>query len=523
MRDLPEVGNVALGVVGVSKSFFETPVLGDVTWNVQHGEVHCLVGGNGSGKSTLVKILSGVHHADTGTIRGPSRAEHDATKMTPATAKALGIHTVHQESSVFPMLSVAENMMLGRGYPTRAGRINWRAVNRRCSALLERFGIPAAPGQQVAGLSPAVRALIAIARALQDSEHASDGVLILDEPTATLAAREVEVLMDAVRGYAADGQAIVLVTHRLEEVLAAADRVTVLRDGAVVATVAKAGLDRRMLAELIVGHELAEETAHAKPHALQGPVVLETRELTVGPVRGLDLTVRAGEVVGIASLMGGGGSELLARLFGLDRPGSLGGITLDGTPIQGCTPRQLIGRGVALIPQDRGSDASFAPLSVMENLTAGATGAYWRRGRMTRRAERADAVQLAVKHGVRPLDPRAVMSSLSGGNQQKVILARWLRRTPRLLLLSEPTQGVDIGARADIHQQIRAAVNNGAAAVLASTDLDELLRLSDRIIVISAGVVVAERPSEQIDRREIVTLMNSTPAIATHAAIVGTP
>jgi ribose transport system ATP-binding protein len=518
MPERERTHDIALKVVGVSKTFFETPVLRDADIEVRRGEVHCLVGGNGSGKSTLVKIIAGVHHADCGTIRGPSGTEHEARHVSSATAKSLGIHTVHQESSVFPALTVAENLVLGNSYPTRLGRIDRGAVERRASELLERFRIPATPDQKVGELSPAVQALIAIARALQDSDHASEGVLVLDEPTATMAESEVKLLLAAIRGYAADGQGIILVTHRLDEVLAVADRVTVLRDGEIITTVDCRDLDRASLAELIVGRELADESARAQQPFAAKPVVLEISQLSVGPIRGLDLQVKMGEIVGVAALLGGGGSELLERVFAL-RSSSSGTIAIQGEPAHGCTSRELIKRRVALIPQNRGRDASFAPLSVRENLTAGAVRQYWRAGRLSRKAERAESRELARQYGVLPPEPRAVMSGLSGGNQQKVVLARWLRRKPLLLLLDEPTQGVDVGARAEIHEQIRAAVDAGAAALLASTDLDELVRLSDRIVVLADGVVVADRPSDRIDRREIVTLMNSTSTSPTRPAV----
>jgi ribose transport system ATP-binding protein len=506
------MSDAVLRARGISKTFFATAALSDIDLTLEAGQIHGLVGENGSGKSTLVKILAGVYQADEGQIVGPAGTEFDASKMTPSDSRDLGIHVVHQDFPIFGAASVAENLFLGRDFPTRAfGRIDRREIRRRASWVLERFSVPARPDQACDELDPAVRAMLAIARALQDCEDTSDGVLILDEPTAALTESEVETLLAATRQYARDGQAILLVTHRLDEILDTCDVVTALRDGQHVATKPRAEITRRHLIEMIIGREFVAHEAEARSEEVADlgglPPVLEMRDVTSDRVRDISLSVRPGEIVGIAGLVGSGRTELLEAVFG-QRPRDSGTVTVLGEELHG-GPAEAMARGVAMIPEDRGQDAAFGLLTVRENLSVSVLDSFWGSGRMRRRPERDEAAELIRQFDIMPADPNATMSNLSGGNQQKVVLARWLRREPKLLLLDEPTQGVDIGAREQIHGVVRDAAKTGTGVLLVSSDVEELVELSDRVLVLIDGRIVSELRGEHVARDRLQGMVHA--------------
>ncbi|HEX5713701.1 MAG TPA: sugar ABC transporter ATP-binding protein [Solirubrobacterales bacterium] len=489
-----------------SKSFNATQALDDVSLELGKGSVHALLGGNGSGKSTLVKLIAGVERADAGVLEVRGR-RHQLSAMTPALARAEGLHFVHQQTSVFPTLSVAENLAIGRGFETgRGGRIEWRRARARAAAVLERFQIEADPRQPLGELGPARQTMVAIARALQDQDSDGEGVLLLDEPTASLPAPEVALLLAALRRYAAAGQAIVYVTHRLEEVFAVADRATLLRDGRVVGTVEPGALDHDSLAELMMGRSVAQiERLRGRP---EGAVVLAARGLAAGPLAPLDLELRAGEVVGAAGLIGSGRSALLGALFGA-RPLRSGQVWIDGARREVGSPAAAIAAGLAYVPQDRQRDAAFPELSVGENLSLSVVPDYWHRGVLNRRRERRDALGLFDSFLIAAASPEAPLRTLSGGNQQKVVLARWLRRDPRVLLLDEPTQGVDVGARAEIYELVHGAVAAGATALVSSSDFEELARICDRVIVLRKGRVAGQLGAPELDAERLARLASA--------------
>lgn len=495
-----------LKVEHASKAFAATQALDDVSLELKRGSVHALLGGNGSGKSTLIKLIAGVEQADAGLleIRGQ---RHQLTAMTSTRAREAGLHFVHQQRSTFPELSVAENLSIGRGFETGFGRrVEWRHVRARAAAVLERFQIEADPGQPLAELGPATQTMVAIARALQDQDADGEGVLLLDEPTASLPAPEVSLLLAALRRYAAAGQAIVYVTHRLEEVFAVADRATLLRDGRVVDTVEPAALDHDALVELMMGRTVEQiERLRGKR---EGRTILAAKGVAAGPLAPLDLDVREGEIVGIGGLIGSGRSTLLKALFGV-RPLESGEIWIDGEERRIGTPPEAMAAGLAYVPEDRQADAAFPDLSVGENLSLTVIPDYWHRGMLNRRRERRDALGLFDSFLITAESERAPLRSLSGGNQQKVILARWLRRQPRILLLDEPTQGVDVGARAEIYELVHAAVAAGSAALIASSDFEELARVCDRVVVLCKGVAVAELEGEGLDADRIARVANA--------------
>ena len=417
------------------------------------------------------------------------------------------MHFVHQQRSTFPALTVTENLAIGRGFDTGAGgRIEWRRARQRAAAVLERFQIDVHPDRELGELSPATRTMVAIARALQDQDGDADGVLLLDEPTASLPAPEATLLLDALRRYAAAGQAIVYVTHRLEEVFAIADRATLLRDGRVVGDVEPRRLDHDGLVELMMGRSVEQiERLRGRP---EGRTILSTRQLAAGPLVPFDLDLCEGEIVGLGGLIGSGRSTLLKALFGVS-PLESGEIRVDGEPCRIGSPSDAMAAGFAYVPEDRQGDAAFPDLSVGENLSLTVVPDYWHRGVLNRRRERRDALGLFDSFLIAAESDAALLRSLSGGNQQKVVLARWLRREPRVLLLDEPTQGVDVGARAEIYELVHRTVAAGAVALVASSDFEELARICDRVIVLRKGEAVAELRDGELDADRIARLAHA--------------
>lgn len=483
--------NAILRVRDVSRTYGATRALDGVSLDVARGSIHALLGGNGSGKSTLIKILAGVETADCGEV-GIGEKTFPARSLTPTLAHACAVHVVHQHSSTFPDLTVAENLSIGRGFETvGAGHIRWTRVRDRAAHVLARFGITAWPDQKMSTLGAASQMMVAIARALQDQEGSTEGLLVLDEPTAALSAPEVALLSAALRRYAAAGQAIIIVTHRLEEVIDLADHATVLRDGKVVGNLCGSEIVHDTLVQLISGKLIQKHSRCSTDGKSVGPVVFQAKGLSAGPVCGIEFAARAGEIIGVAGLLGSGRSSLLRTIFGLSSPAA-GAMQLEGKVFRPGRPSDAVRAGVAYVPEDRIADAAFAEISVCNNISVANLQRYWSRLILQFDAENADANSLAARLKLRPQRVDLPINRLSGGNQQKVVIGRWLARKPRLLLLDEPTQGVDVGARADIHDLVRQAVSEGATAVVASSDFSELADLCDRVLVLNQGRVTAE-------------------------------
>lgn len=497
--------DVALRLVGVSKRYSGTQALDDVSLTMRRGQIHALVGGNGSGKSTAIQILAGVVRADTGTIDiGPHR--YPLSEHTVSRAREHRLRFVHQQTSVFLDLTVAENLSLGRGFDSdRAGRIRWSKVNARAQAVLERFDIHEAPDTEMRQLGPATQMMVAIARALQDQEGENESILVLDEPTASLPSQEVTLLLDALRRYAAQGQTVLYVTHRLHEVTDIADAATVFRDGRLVGTLDAAEVTHDRLVEGITGKALALELAVAgsrrsvRPEDRRG----ETPRLAARRIGGgsVDLTLYPGEIVGVAGLLGSGRSAILRSLFGLAN-GEQADVRLDDESVDVSSPTRAMGAGVAYVPENR-ADASLPDESIARNLSVALLNDCSRFGWFDGRAERATARQLIGAFGVRAASEQSVLSSLSGGNAQKVILARWMQRNPRLLLLDEPSQGVDVGARADIHALMRKAADGGATVLVVASDFDELAIVADRVLIVADGRIAEEVVGDDVDAQVI--------------------
>jgi ribose transport system ATP-binding protein len=506
------MAGAVLSVDGVRKAFGGTQALDGVGFELQGGTIHALLGGNGSGKSTMVKILAGVVQADEGEIRMRS-ATHRARDLTPALAHASGLRFVHQHTSTFEPMTVAENLSIGRGFETGGiGIVRWRAVRRRAAEVLRRFEIDAQPDTRLDALRPATRTLVAIARALQDQEDTADGILVLDEPTASLPDPEVELLLGALQRYAAAGQTIMYITHRLEEAVTVADRATVFRDGRTVATIEREAISHERLVELIVGRsvQLGQAPGTAAPRRA---VALRADGLAGGPVRDATFAIHRGEIVGLAGLLGSGRSSLLRTLYGLHRA-EAGTIELDGKALRLRHPADAIASGIVYIPEDRAGEAAFPTLTVSENIAISDVRRYWRRGRLDGTAERRESRAMIDALQLKCASEDAAFSSLSGGNQQKGILARWLRRDPQVLLLDEPTQGVDVGARAEIWKVIRTAVGEGAGVLVASSDSEELAGVCDRVLILREGRIAAELSGEDLTEERLDQLTHAAGALA---------
>jgi ABC-type sugar transport system ATPase subunit len=504
---------VALRVDHISKTFPGTRALIDVSFSVASGEIHGLLGGNGSGKSTLIKILAGVYHADPGGTITVGDTTIEADHATPAKARALGLHFVHQNPAVFPALSVAENMVIGHGFTTNGvGSIKWRALRRQTQALLDRFEINVHPETLVSSLRPAERAMVAIARALQDQEGQHTGVLVLDEPTASLPRAEVVRLMGALNRFAAAGQTILFVSHRLDEVIDTASAATVLRDGRLAGTLTGDEITEGRLIELIAGRAL-DRMYPVMPPVETDDIALEAKGLTGGPLHGVDFQLRRGEVLGIAGLLGSGRSELLKMIFGA-YPIKSGTLELEGKKVKFRDIGDAMAAGIAYVPEDRTGEAAFLGQTLADNVVASSIHRYWRALRLRNRSIDIDARDIIQRYFIRASSEKQIMGTLSGGNQQKVILARWLSRRPKILLLDEPTQGVDVNARAEIYSLISKAVEDGCSVLLVTSDFEELSRVADRAIVLSGGRVTAELRGTDIEPVRLTELAFSTQEVA---------
>jgi ribose transport system ATP-binding protein len=495
----------AVTIENVSKSFGITRVLKDVSLQIQRGHIHALLGGNGSGKSTLIKLLAGIQPARGGsiTVNGHHAA---AQSVTPGWARSAGIACVHQDPGTFGDLTVAENLAAGGAYPTTTwGQISWRRTRRRAAEIIDRFGIrDATPDTLMSDLRQSDQTLVCIARAVMDFGGRHDGVLILDEPTSSLPPNEVDDLLTKLRQFAGQGQTILYVSHRLDEILRICDTASILRDGVHIDTVAVPGLTEEDLVSLILGRPPTQVYPSTEVRDAARPL-LEVRHLQYGPLRDVNLDLFAGEILGVAGLLGSGRSELLNILFGALQPDA-GSIHLRGEPTHFTSVRAAMRAGIALVPEERLHDAAFPDLSLRENLSAAGIMDYWNRWRLDHRRESADARRIMAQLPIRATSDRQPIGTLSGGNQQKAVLSRWLQREPEVLLLDEPTQGVDVGARAEIYSTVRECANRGAAVAVVTSDFEELAHGCDRVVVLSAGRIIAEAHAPHIHPDQLAVL-----------------
>ena len=500
-RNRPD--RVLLHVGHLSKTYPGQVALKAARLDVRPGEVHALVGQNGSGKSTLIKLLAGYVKADHGARVAFDGVPVDLWSAPPDVRRRIRI--VHQDLGLVPTLSAVENLGLGRGWARgRSGRILWRDETAQAQTALLRFGLAPDVRVPVASLTAAERAAIAIVRALQDWKEGERGLLVLDEPTASLNRGEVDALFREVRRVAAAGNGVIFVSHILEEVLELADRVTVLRDGEVIADgVPVSDLDQKQLVELIVGRAIDDLYA-ARPH-VPGRTVLEAQMLVGMTLRGVSLKVAQGEVLGIAGLVGSGRDEIAGCLFG-STPRFAGKVTVEKRKVY-TDPRESIEAGMALVPADRKNLGLIMEERLVEHVPLPRYGPLQSRGRLSHRAVRSDVARWVDKLEVQPPALGRRMEKFSGGNQQKAVLARWLRTEPKVLLLDEPTQGVDVGAKGSIYRHVAEAAADGMAVLLTSSDAEELVHMCDRVLVLRGGTVAAELHGAELTEERVVTEM----------------
>ena len=498
------MGKVVLEMVGISKSFGGTRALNGVRLTVRSHEIHALMGENGAGKSTLMKVLSGVYQPDAGIIKVDGRP---IAITKPAEARAAGINLIYQELSVATNLSVAENVFMGSEPRTRWGVADIGEMNRRTEEILRLLDAPFAATTPARKLSIAQQQQVEIARALVHRGR----ILIMDEPTAALSDRETDALFGIVRKLRDDGIAIIYISHRMAEVNALADCVTVLRDGGYVGELNRDALDPGKIVQMMVGRPLGDFYQDKSGRKI-GEVLLDVQNLGGGKVEPASFQVRAGEVLGLAGLVGAGRTELARLIFGAD-PKTSGRVLLAGQEISVNEPLDAIRLGIGYLPEDRKGQGLFLQLSALTNTAMNVLGRHSRAGvidhPMLRQLTREAIARLSIKVG----GPDSIVGGLSGGNQQKVLLARWLEIHPKVLLLDEPTRGVDVGAKAEIYRIINDLAASGVAVVVISSELPEVIGICDRVVVMREGVITGECQGQDINQEKIMTL-------ATHDARV---
>jgi ribose transport system ATP-binding protein/rhamnose transport system ATP-binding protein len=484
---------------GVTKSFGGAQALRGVGLTLGAGEVHGLVGANGAGKSTFIRILAGLVQPDAGSLRVDGA---ETGPLTPQAATALGLSFIHQELALVPSMTVIENIMLGMPKATRLGLVDWKAVEATVRPVAERVGIHAPLHAEVRRLPTSEQWLVSICRALVRRAR----LIVMDEPTAALSEAEAERLFAIVRDLSASGVATLYVSHRLDEITRLCDGVTVFRDGALAAEFPKDAISRTALVQAIVGGELARQAEPVRGQG-KGPVVLALDGLARAPaVRGVSLGLRAGEVLGLGGLVGSGRSELAQLVFGADRPDA-GRMTLEGRAFAPASPAAAVRAGVGYVPEERRADGLLLTKSIAFNLSL----ANLRQVAfapalplVSPRRQRGLAEETIRALAIKAEGPAQAVGRLSGGNQQKVVIGRWLARRPKVMILDEPTRGVDVGARAEIHRLVRRLAAEGMAVLAISSEPEELPDLCDRVLVMAEGRIVKELDGAEVTRRNIV-------------------
>jgi rhamnose transport system ATP-binding protein len=487
-----------LQATSIEKSFGAVRALRGVSFELRPGEVHALVGENGAGKSTLIKIITGAEQPDAGALAIAGRS---IRHMDPATSRALGIAVIYQQPSLFPHLTVAENVALAleSGPPWR--RVDWKQRHARAAELLGRVGASIDPARLVETLSMPEQQIVEIAKAI----GADAKVVLMDEPTASLTDREVESLFAAVARLRAHGVGVIYISHRLEEIFAIADRITVLRDGQTVATHGAGAVDKAELIRQMVGREVSA-VFPKRPIAIGEPA-LEIRGVSnrEAGIRDVTLAVRRGEIVGLAGLVGSGRTQLAETIFGIT-PADAGEILVHGRRHVITSPADAIRAGIAYVPEDRRQHGVVLDMSVAANASLASLDAVSSRGLIDRGVERARASDFVERLRIKTASVLADVGTLSGGNQQKVALARWLSTRPTVIILDEPTQGVDVGSKAEIHGLMQMLAEDGLAILMISSELPEILGMSDRIAVMQGGAIRAVLPRAEATQSSILAL-----------------
>ncbi|MFL6076457.1 MAG: sugar ABC transporter ATP-binding protein [Mycobacteriales bacterium] len=484
-----------LALADVSRSFGSVRALDGVSLELRAGQAHALAGENGAGKSTVVRILAGVHRPDSGQVLLDGEPVAFAG---PGAARDAGVAVIYQEPTLFPDLSVAENIFMGRQPRGRLGRIDRRAVRDGTAALFDRLGVRLDPAAPARGLSLADQQMVEIAKALSLRAR----VLIMDEPTAALTPDEVARLFGVVGALRAEGAAVLFISHRLEEVFQLCQWVTTLRDGRLVASEAVDGLTADDLVRRMVGRDLS--TLYPKEAAERGEVALEVDRLTrEGVFTDISFQVRRGEIVALAGLIGAGRSEVTRAVFGVDR-WDAGGVRVAGVPLPPASPTAAMAAGLALVPEDRRAQGLVMDASIERNLGLTRLRALSRAGLMSRRRERAQAADWALRLRLKYRRLADPVTTLSGGNQQKVVLAKWLATEPAVLIVDEPTRGIDVGTKAEVHRLLSELAGRGIAVLMVSSDLPEVLGMADRVLVMREGRLVAEIPRAEATEESVL-------------------
>jgi rhamnose transport system ATP-binding protein len=485
----------------ISKKFPGVQALNDVHFNMLPGEVHALLGENGAGKSTLIKVISGVHKPDTGEIRVNGKS---VSFNNPREALDKGIATIYQELLLYPELTVAENIFMGHTARNRVGMIDWNQINKQAREILDSLEITTLDvTRRVGSLNVGNRQRVEIAKALSQDAR----ILIMDEPTAALTEADVQSLFNIVRLLRERGVGIIYISHRMQEVFLLADRVTVLRDGQYVNTKPVSETTENDLISMMVGRRIDDLYPKLSTEIKQN--VLEVRNLWRKPMtRGVNLNIRAGEIVGLAGLVGSGRSELAQVIFGI-APAESGEILIDAKPVQIKSARQAMKLGIAYVPEDRGTQGLIRQMNLRENVSLAILRTLVKGAFVDRFEERKLARSTIDQLNIRAFSAEQIVNKLSGGNQQKVVVGKWLASKPRLLIMDEPTRGVDVGAKAEIHRLMSELAQQGLAVLMISSELPEILGMSDRILVVRSGEIVAEYSREEATQENIAAAMMS--------------
>jgi monosaccharide-transporting ATPase len=498
-----------LSMQGISKQFLGIPALREAHFDVARGEVHALIGQNGAGKSTLIKVLTGVYAKDSGRIEFDGR---EVAFSSPHAAQLAGLSTIYQEVNLVPFRSLAENVFLNRE-PRRFGLIDWGRMNRDAAAVLHRLEIDVDVTRPLYEYSIATQQMTALARALSTEAK----LVIMDEPTSALAEHEVQTLFRVIRQLKEEGISVVFVSHRLDELYAVCDRVTVMRDGRTIEVSTMSEISRYALVSKMLGRELAEQLSRRRAEEeggpSDGPPLLEAGDLRRGrALDGVSLSIRRGEIVGLAGLLGSGRTETARTIFGAD-PLDSGALTLDGAPLQLRSPGDAVKHKIGMSSEDRKTEGIIPQLSVRENLTL-ALLPHLRRHGIVNRKRQTEIVERFIRSiGIKCSSPEQPIRELSGGNQQKVLLARWLCTNPKLLILDEPTRGIDVGAKRDIQVLVRQLADDGLAVILISSELEEIVSDSDRVVALRDGRSVAELAGDQITEDALMRAMATGSAV----------
>jgi len=508
-------------MTGIAKSFAGVQALDGASLRIGRGEVHAVIGQNGAGKSTLVRILTGAHRRDAGTVVFDGEP---VDFRSPIAAQRAGVSTIYQEINLVPYRSVAENIYLGRE-PRRFGVLNRGAMNRDARVLLGRLGITLDVTRPLYELNIALQQMVALARALSFESR----LVILDEPTSSLDAREVRTLFDVIRSLKRDGVSVLFITHRLDELYAVCDRVTIMRDGRTVAERAMSEIDKLGLVATMLGKELGEVRRKGqtgfdearRETANDRPPLLEVSHLEREPgLHDASLTVQPGETIGLAGLLGAGRTEVARAVFAADRPEG-GEILFDGEPVHFRGPSDAIRAGMGFCSEDRKVEGIIPELSVRENLTLAALPALSRAGIVDTSRQRAIVDRFIDRLGIKTAGPDQKIRELSGGNQQKVLLARWLCLNPKLLILDEPTRGIDVGAKAEIQRLIDELAGQGLSVLMISSEIEELIEGADRVTVLRDGATVSTMSHQEITQDLLLAAMAQGPAGDSVAATGG--